>query len=546
MMPRGHSVFARWTVADATRWAFLSVLGATLAVPLPATAAAKVWNNASGGNWSTAANWTGGLPGPGDDVDVTLTGTYTVTLDVITPGLNSVVLGGASGTQTLAIPAGNVLRVGNPSPLASPVQSTINANGVISLSGGDIVMSGPPDPIIFELLPAFLKNLGTITAEVGTSSTMSFSEFSTFSNAGGAKIDVQGTLDIGGLSLHLENAGTINIASGAPIRFGFSGTRATLANTGTFLLNGGAMVLHGSIYDQSAGITDLGAPFGRIFPDLSNFVFFSGGILKGNGGFGGGDPKVFSGTALIAPGASPGFMSSGNIDLQSGATLAVELNGTAPGVTYDQVQTFAPTLAGFLVTSVGFAPAVGTVFVILDNFSSDAISGTFAGLAEGATYVVGATRLQISYSGGTGNDVTLTVVSGAAGPSSTTLTATPNPSFLGQSVTLTASVTGASPTGTVQFVDGAANLGAPVALIGGVATLTTSTLSVDSHLITAVYGGDAGNLASASPTLTLTVNAAPVSPNPIPTLDASVLALMALLLGLGGGFAMRHRNRSHG
>jgi hypothetical protein len=34
-----------------------------------------------------------------------------------------------------------------------------------------------------------------------------------------------------------------------------------------------------------------------------------------------------------------------------------------------------------------------------------------------------------------------------------------NPSTVGQSVTFTATVTGASPTGTVQFKNGAANLG---------------------------------------------------------------------------------------
>ena len=60
-------------------------------------------------------------------------------------------------------------------------------------------------------------------------------------------------------------------------------------------------------------------------------------------------------------------------------------------------------------------------------------------------------------------------------PTSTVVTrsAGPSPSVFGQSVTFTATVSSGSgtPTGTVQFKDGAANLGAPVALVAGVAEL---------------------------------------------------------------------------
>jgi hypothetical protein len=50
--------------------------------------------------------------------------------------------------------------------------------------------------------------------------------------------------------------------------------------------------------------------------------------------------------------------------------------------------------------------------------------------------------------------------------SSTALGSSVNPSNSGQSVTFTATVSGSSPTGTVQFMDGASNLGVPVALSG--------------------------------------------------------------------------------
>ena len=141
---------------------------------------------------------------------------------------------------------------------------------------------------------------------------------------------------------------------------------------------------------------------------------------------------------------------------------------------------------------------------------------------------------------------------GGPSPTSTAAASSLNPSTLGQTVTFTATVTGNSPTGTVQFKDGASNLGSPVALSGGTASLATSGLAQGAHSITAVYGGDAGNAASTSPILTQTVDAAvgpppPVSGQPIPTLSEwSVFALACLLAMLGQasiGKADRPENR---
>jgi hypothetical protein len=57
---------------------------------------------------------------------------------------------------------------------------------------------------------------------------------------------------------------------------------------------------------------------------------------------------------------------------------------------------------------------VGTVFTLINNDSTDAVLGTFAGLAEGATFTTGGATLRISYRGGTGNDVTLTTIANTA------------------------------------------------------------------------------------------------------------------------------------
>ncbi|MCX7401967.1 MAG: hypothetical protein NTY87_02420 [Planctomycetia bacterium] len=54
--------------------------------------------------------------------------------------------------------------------------------------------------------------------------------------------------------------------------------------------------------------------------------------------------------------------------------------------------------------------ALGTIFTIIDNVGLTAVNGTFNGLPEAALITANKQTYQISYVGGTGNDVTLTVV----------------------------------------------------------------------------------------------------------------------------------------
>src|SRR5207253_1724260 len=77
---------------------------------------------------------------------------------------------------------------------------------------------------------------------------------------------------------------------------------------------------------------------------------------------------------------------------------------------YDQINVAGSVnLSGATLTgSVGFAPAAGTTFTIINNDGSDAVTGTFSGLAEGATVTFSGQTFTISYVGGTGNDVVLT------------------------------------------------------------------------------------------------------------------------------------------
>ena len=77
------------------------------------------------------------------------------------------------------------------------------------------------------------------------------------------------------------------------------------------------------------------------------------------------------------------------------------------------------------------------------------------------------------------------------------LDASPPKSQCGEDVTLTATVP-ASATGTIEFFDGAASLGAPVAVVGGSASFLWSSPSVGSHTVVAKYSGDGCYQASQS------------------------------------------------
>jgi len=53
---------------------------------------------------------------------------------------------------------------------------------------------------------------------------------------------------------------------------------------------------------------------------------------------------------------------------------------------------------------------LNTTFTVLDNSGVGAISGAFASFANGSTFTAGSNLFQVSYFGGTGNDLSIIVV----------------------------------------------------------------------------------------------------------------------------------------
>jgi hypothetical protein len=130
-----------------------------------------------------------------------------------------------------------------------------------------------------------------------------------------------------------------------------------------------------------------------------------------------------------------------------------------------------------------------------------------------------------------------------------TLTSSANPAVWGQSVTFTAVVSAkapgaGTPTGLVTFLDGSTVLGlAALQVVNGVdkAVFSTSSLSVGSHSITAVYSGDSNFVTSTSAAVTETINKAHTttglsSSNPsAPPGTTVILTAMVLPVSPGSG-----------
>ena len=94
-------------------------------------------------------------------------------------------------------------------------------------------------------------------------------------------------------------------------------------------------------------------------------------------------------------------------------------------------------------------------------------------------------------------------------PTTTALASSANPAAVGALVTLTATVSGSAPTGTVNFKDSGTTIAGCAAVPLGAArtaACSTSALVAGIHSIVAVYGGDAANASSASSAFSQVIN----------------------------------------
>lgn len=159
--------------------------------------------------------------------------------------------------------------------------------------------------------------------------------------------------------------------------------------------------------------------------ERGNVYIGSGGTLKGVGTVA---SLSASSGAKVAPGHSPGSMKVlTSLTLNEGSTFELELKNkdeydrfqvgeNHSDINNPAVQLENATLEGFI--SEGFNITASDTFTIINNLSDTDVDGTFKDLPEGATFKISDGVFKITYVGGDGNDVVLSVVTVPSTPNS--------------------------------------------------------------------------------------------------------------------------------
>ncbi len=324
---------------------FAASTGVTSTFSPPFSVAAGVfansWASASGGNWSAPGNWTlGRVPNPTDTVVIANAGTFTVVMDV-NATVAFLILGGASGTQTLSMGTRS---------LTVDSLASIGATGVLTVGSGAVQGNGA------------LFNQGQVVL-TGSSLTVA-----TVANAG--TLQLQGTPTV--TTTALSNTGTMRILGDA------TGGNASVAILNDWT-NAGLLELTTQNAGYSVGLTMTGAT-------LTNSVAGTISVLAGTGGTrtlaveldNQGELDINQSTTLGR--ASAVTTNPGAINVLGAATLTYALSGTSPSFTNSgnivlgnaRTLTFSGTgtvdlLSGFVLGGGGFVTTAGAVNLLVTS-----------------------------------------------------------------------------------------------------------------------------------------------------------------------------------
>ncbi|NYF88946.1 FG-GAP-like repeat-containing protein [Tunturiibacter empetritectus] len=354
----------------------------------------------------------------------------------------------------LDIIGGNTLSLGNgdgtfqeqPWPTGGVVTSDLNGDGIPDLLAGGGIYAGNGDGT-FQTTPFFTKaGFGTAVGD----------------------LNGDGHLD-------LLNPATGGLNSSVTIYFG-DGKGNFTADPNTYPVNVGPLGQLARLNNQAPNLPG---------DNKLDYLSFSGQAYSLG-------QAVYSLLNQLNPASTPPAL------LPSKTTLAASANSAAPG----QQLTFTATVTGATPTgTVSFASngkALGTASIIN---GSATLATSFA---TASTYPVIA-----NYAGDTNNTSSSSnAVSIVVAPVSSTTTLSVSAASAGtnQQLTLTASVSGLNPTGTVTFASATAILGtAPVT--NGVAVLPFTFTAAGIYTVTASYAGDIANLSSVSAPVTVTIPA---------------------------------------
>ncbi|WP_037328883.1 BspA family leucine-rich repeat surface protein, partial [Runella zeae] len=395
---------------------------------------------------------------------------------------------------------GSVTITGEGSPATGFGNHGMELEGLIKSTGGDIALTGKPgSPSVFTYGIYMTKQnaapISSITTEV---------------NGGNINIITNSLYIVDSPAIRTNSASSVTLkpfTAGAAIDISFApdGTNAPLILSDSELdrISTGTLI----IGDAAAG--DITVGIGVTRPTSTNMQLISNGDVAISGG----GINTGGGTLLLDPGAStkavkPTFngtdVTASTLSFASASDLEIAINGTTigdgTGSTYSQLNVAGEVnLTGLnLVFSGSYTPTGGETFTIVNNDGTDAIVGTFNGLAQGATisnFRGSGLNATISYTGGAdNNDVVITVGCGAFPAPTASVTAQPDCATSSGTITVTA------PTG--------ANIQYSVNGVNYQTSATFSQLSPNTYSVTA-KNTQTGCI---SQVLSLTINAVPNAP----------------------------------
>jgi fibronectin-binding autotransporter adhesin len=452
-----------------------ALVGGICAVAGPtrvAAAGCNDWSGAVDSNWSTSGNWSLGAPVTGqalcfsvgaanvnsmnDDIAGLSVSGLTFS-DNVTYGVSGdqLSLSGAPAAVSVTPTASTssaFLVLNNPISLATSTTITgpVEFSGAVSGAGAINVMpnSFGQTGVVFAAASAFS---GGVTANAGGAAVMGIT-----GGLGTGPVTVQPTAElVVGLFASSPAAvvvdNPISLAGAGPydgaLECGQSTVDSLITLTADAKISGQVCRFDGVI-DGPFTLT-LRAPYnvaGEFTIDGVNT--YSGGTLlqqgdgvvtvNGSSPLGSGPVTVSAGaklggiatigdvasSGLLVPGdgaTTPGSLTVGSLTFAQG-DFATQINSAS---SYSALQASGPVNiqpSTALDVALAYTPTAGTQFTIIHNASGSPVTGSFAGLPEGATFVAGGWTFAITYKGGGGNDVVITALavaptSGGGGPS---------------------------------------------------------------------------------------------------------------------------------
>ncbi len=411
----------------------LCCLGLVLATS--ASAAVRTWTGGGDGvSWNQAANWDTGVPAAGDDV----------VFNPAPAAQINVPAGSSSGTLTVS--GANPLRIttgGGALTLSGLITLTNASNGLV-LSNSTLTAQGAITGAGYVSLDNSTVNLQSPCAYTGPTTA---SNGSVINLAAGAGLPDSGALTLNGSTFNLnginDTIGSLADSVGTPGSVALGGATLTLGGNNASTTFYGNITGNGRLVKTGSGTLTLmgnntftgtvtvsgGTLLDRAgLPNVDPATVQSGTTLGGSGPVGG--SVVVQNGGTLSPGASTDvFYVNTDLTMNAGSRLYLELNGMPAGPGHDQVDVLgavnlnSPNLA----VNLGYTPALGDRYIIINNNGGAAVNGTFNGLPEGATLTANGYTLQITYLGpnGVGNDVELAVTGLPSSPTPSPPTPTP-------------------------------------------------------------------------------------------------------------------------